>query len=259
MKTHTKKHTLAMAIATLGMIGTSSATVIFNATPTNVTLGNNNIGGAGSITGSAGNLSFSNNTSNFNFTGFTSTQNINTLNGAAITAADTVTVRIAVSGLSGGQLRANGIDFGLNNAVATPLSVADTGDNVVRLEASNNGGDILSFFNGASGVDSGLTSTTGELSNGFTLELVANANGYTYTLDSVGATSPLTVSGTFSNAAEFVDTVGTSHFFYAQQQFNTGVALSANITEASIQVVPEPSSTALLGLGGLALIMRRRK
>jgi len=54
---------------------------------------------------------------------------------------------------------------------------------------------------------------------------------------------------------------GTSQSVYVQQ--NTGLAGSFDGQTAAFQLritaVPEPSSTALLGLGGLALIMRRRK
>ncbi len=48
-----------------------------------------------------------------------------------------------------------------------------------------------------------------------------------------------------SNAGSFSD-----HFSTTGASNNTGYQLTA---------VPEPSSTALLGLGGLALILRRRK
>lgn len=262
MKTHNKhnKNALALAIVILGM-GNSNAVVVFDADLTNTTLANNGLGAQGTLTGAPGNLNFQNNGSNFNFSAFTSTQNINDLNGTPITDADTVTVTLGVSGLSVGVLRANGIDFGLNNATTSNISNAEAGDNIIRLEASNAGGDIGTFFNGAAFLDSGSTSTTAELTNGFTATLVADVNGYTYTLNSVGDTSPVIVSGTFTGT-QFVDTVGSSHFFYAQQQFNTnsnGVNLLANITEARIEVIPEPSSAILLGLGGLAFIMRRRK
>ena len=134
-------------VSVLSMTSNVSATFIFDATPANTTLGNNNIGPQGTLTGTAGNLTFVNNGNNFNFSGFFSTQDVNTLNGSPITAADTVTTTISVAGLSVGVLRANGIDFGLNDEIqTTAISNNEPGDNVIRLEASNAGGDILNFF-----------------------------------------------------------------------------------------------------------------
>lgn len=254
------KNKLTTAIATLGMAGTSSGAVIFEASPTNTTLGNNELGGLGTLTGTPGDLDFQNNGSGFNLSGFSSTDNINTLNGTPITDSDTVTLTISVASFSVGALRANGVSFGLDNDAAAVISIDDAGDNIIRLEASNAGGDIFNFLDGSS-IDTGFTSTTAELTNGFTATLVADVDGFTYTLESVGNTSPLTVSGSFSGT-EFVDTVGSAHFSFSQQQFNAannGVNLLSNITEARIEVIPEPSSTALLGLAGLAFIMRRRK
>lgn len=265
MKTH-NKNTLAVAFVILGMVGSSSATVIFDASPANTTLANNGIGAQGTLTGTPGDLEFQNNSSGFNFSSFASTDNINTLNGSPITDLDVVTVTIQVADFRIGDLRANGIDFGLNNATTSNISNTQPGDNIIRLEEGNNGNDIGTFFNGAGFLDSGLNASDVELLNGFTAELVADVNGYTYTLGSVNAasnTTPLIVSGTYA-PGEFVSTVGTSHFFYAQQQFNSannGVDLLADITEARIVVtsVPEPTSAVLLGLGGFAFMMRRRK
>jgi hypothetical protein len=40
---------------------------------------------------------------------------------------------------------------------------------------------------------------------------------------------------------------------------NNGTDFTSGLSEVAFQTVPEPSSAALLGLGGLALILRRRK
>ncbi len=47
---------------------------------------------------------------------------------------------------------------------------------------------------------------------------------------------------------------GRATFFELQDQNSTGLVINGDIT-----AIPEPSSAALLGLGGLALILRRRK
>lgn len=51
---------------------------------------------------------------------------------------------------------------------------------------------------------------------------------------------------------------GTTQDFYIDQQTNVGT-FDGFFGSMQLRAVPEPSSTALLGLGGLALIMRRRK
>ena len=168
-----------------------------------------------------------------------------------------------MSGLSVGQLRSSGIEFGLQSAIDNPLS-NDPGDLFVRAEASNIGGDIGTFFDGGGFVDSGAGGTTPTITDGFTITLDADVDGYTFTLESIGATSPVEISGAFTGT-QFVDFVGGGHFYYAQQQFNTannGVNLLGNITQASVHVttaVPEPSSLALLAIGAVGICVRRRR
>ena len=58
-----------------------------------------------SFTGTPGALQLQNNGANFNFSAFASTDDINTLNGTPLVATDTVSLTIAVSGLSVGTLR----------------------------------------------------------------------------------------------------------------------------------------------------------
>lgn len=256
-----------LAVGILMMTDTVSADTIFDAAPTNTTLANNGIGAQGTLTGTPGNLNLQNNGSNFNFTGFFSTDDINTLNGTPIVDTDTVSVTIEVSGLSVGQLRSNGIDFGLQSGLGslTGISNLEAGDIIVRAEASNVGGDIGTFFDGGGFNDSLAGGTTGNISDGFTITLDADVSGYTFTLESIGGSGDVVISDTFTGT-QFVDFVGNGRFFYAQQQFNTannGVNLLANITEASVHVtsvaIPEPGSLALIGIATLGLGVRRRR
>ena len=252
---------IACLVMSTGSI--ASADVVFDADTTNTTLSNNAIGLAGTLTGSPGDLNLQNNGSNFNITALLSTDDINTLNGATLTDLDTVTATITVSGLSVGQLRSSGIEFGLQSAIDNPLS-NDPGDLFVRAEASNIGGDIGTFFDGGGFVDSGAGGTTPTITDGFTITLDADVDGYTFTLESIGATSPVEISGAFTGT-QFVDIVGGGRFYYAQQQFNpanNGVNLLGNITQASVHVttaVPEPSSLALLAIGAVGICVRRRR
>ena len=75
--------------------------------------------------------------------------------------------------------------------------------------------------------------------------------------------SGTTITATFGSqtlTSSFTDLTSTD--VGRLQVFTTGTAGGAKgvwLDDVSLTAVPEPSSTALLGLGGLALIMRRRK
>ena len=93
--------------------------------------------------------------------------------------------------------------------------------------------------------------------------MVADVDGYEFTLDSVGATSPIVVGDVFA-PGEFVGVVGGGHFFFSQQRFNggTGNTITSEISEARVTVTspaPEPSSLALLGIGAVGFCVRRRR
>lgn len=213
----------------------SAKTIIFDASTTNTTLIGNNRGSLGTITGAPGNLVLTNPTHSFNLSGITSVDDINTLKGSNLTSTDIVTITVHVSGLSGGKLRGNGIQFGLGDTAT--FGDEDAGDVQVRMQPSNSRGTILTYFNGLTPIDTGYIASTAELSNGFTAILVADAKGYTFTLESVGNTSPLIVSGTFTEA-QFIDIVGSGHFYYSAQQYKE--SLVSSITQASIEITSKP-------------------
>ncbi len=77
---------------------------------------------------------------------------------------------------------------------------------------------------------------------------VGGDGGYTATFDGWD-------TGSFSNTADITYTGGEAAFTAGPGGGGLGLITS----DLTITAVPEPSSAALLGLGGLALILRRRK
>ena len=85
--------------------------------------------------------------------------------------------------------------------------------------------------------------------NGGTVAVVAGSSNSTV----VNAA----VSYTFTNVA--ADALGKIAIDWGHITSDRGANVWATTTAMSIAAVPEPSSAALLGLGGVALILRRRK
>lgn len=83
----------------------------------------------------------------------------------------------------------------------------------------------------------------------------------TATISALGSQQNITADGT--DIAVTFTYNGTDDFIaltFAQQNASGGTVFgSADIDNLTVNTIPEPSSTALLGLGGLALILRRRK
>lgn len=223
-----------MATVVLGLASTTSATTIYSATTANSTFVHNEVQGTpatGSLADGPSGIIVTNHGVNFGMVGFTSTDTINTLNGTALTVSNTVTLKITVDDLDG-TIRANGINFGM---AANAAFLSGSSSLVVGAEADNNGNDILIVSSFQDSGDTGFDVTNAELYNGFTMTLTADVEGYTFVLDSVGNTDPVTVSGTFAGN-EFLDYFSTGHFYYTAQQFNTGLPLVSTISEATISV-----------------------
>ncbi|MEP4077269.1 hypothetical protein [Haloferula sp.] len=239
-------------------LSATHATVIFDASTGNTSSITNN-GTPTGVAGTPGSLTYTGATDGFNNAGFASTDNINTLiGGAGLTDADTVTITLNVSSITGGALRSQGVLFGMSGDTSTILGGANS--MLIQMEGGNIGSDILIGANSFQDAgDTGLQNFNSAILNGFTATLTADKDGYEFSLTGVHTTSPHIVTGTFSGT-EFVDNFGTGHFYYTAQKFNQATALTTNITEASIDVttVPEPSGVTILGLCGVGLLLRRR-
>lgn len=92
--------------------------------------------------------------------------------------------------------------------------------------------------------------------NEHTVAVTWDGISLTRTIDG-GAAATLSLSNNADNNYTGPDTGGS--MFLVDSGSSGGTVAGWNIISAELNVVPEPSSTALLGLGGLALILRRRK
>ncbi|MGJ8655427.1 MAG: PEP-CTERM sorting domain-containing protein [Akkermansiaceae bacterium] len=115
--------------------------------------------------------------------------------------------------------------------------------------------------NGNQGINSdfGTFSTIEDLNSAIVLGtrqtfiLTVNADGSAnFSLDTTtGSAAAGTFSGLFSSSSD------GEFYFAANSQGNTGLKMFG-VTIDTLDAIPEPSSTALLGLSGLALLIRRR-
>ncbi|MGJ8655428.1 MAG: PEP-CTERM sorting domain-containing protein [Akkermansiaceae bacterium] len=143
---------------------------------------------------------------------------------------------------------ANRSTFGLVDASATEARTNHfvSGTESISFVAFHPTSSLGLAFGGAS-VDSSLT--IDETTAGFedvVITVAANGIDYSY---SVGGTSQ---SGMLATAFDFSKQYRFEGDFQDAEYYDV-------FESVTLEVVPEPSSTALLGLGGLALILRRRK
>jgi len=115
--------------------------------------------------------------------------------------------------------------------------------------AGQPGTDYLGFNNDA-GTLTQLSTAQGDKIGSFSYETmvitIRNDNTWSYSLNGQTATT-----GTFASEFDL-----SRDFRFASYAQRTSRAQYTNIT---ISAIPEPSSTALLGLGGLALMLRRKR
>ena len=140
-------------------------------------------------------------------------------------------------------------------------------------KANNLQGDRVFASTGVTGT---MTISGLDITKNYNLALISGSNdaggfGTDFTIIGEGTktATAASISGTGNGALTFVE--GDSHVLFSGISGGTG-SITFSVTDSSVGAngvlsglqiesvtVPEPSTTALLGLGGLALIFRRRK
>ncbi len=170
-----------------------------------------------------------------------------TTNGLTIGEADvTFTMTGGVMNISGGMLMQNGDGavFSLRGDTAT-ISAAS-----LTLEAADaTTAPGLDFRLGATGINP--IAATGAFTIGAGSTLSVDGSSYT------GGAGPIDLVTFGSNIGSFADPADISISGFTG--FNTSVGYDADSMFINLTAIPEPSSAALLGLAGLALIFHRRK
>ena len=276
MKLFPYTSTLA-AMVGVSLASAAHAALVFEATPGNTTnFSNNNNGTTAaniSLTGTASDLLLASSGGNFFAGGFGSSDDINTLNGSTLTDLDTVTISLTIDSVSdtgSSELRSRGIQFGIASGVALDSGIASPTSLIIGLGGGGNSGpvDLIQGTGGANSteVSPAFTIAPTSVADGFGVTLTADTNGYTFSYTGLTASSGTLadVTGTFA-PGEFVSNFGDGHFYILTQKRNSSNAnpgtTTLDISEASISIetIPEPSSVALVGLSGLALLSRRRR
>ncbi|MBK1855612.1 PEP-CTERM sorting domain-containing protein [Verrucomicrobiaceae bacterium 5K15] len=257
---------LVPTLGAVSLLHSAHAAIIYNASTSNSGIVGNAVNlTSNSFTGTTGALTVTTDASgNNNASGIASNDDINTLKGSALLATDTVTMKMIVTNTTGvNNLRANGIEFGMSPN-GTGFRPAE--NLIFQIDADNDdsGMAIDNFYDPDLTLNvAGWAVTEASLADGFTVTLVADSDGFTFTLfdiEEVGnlSNTTLSYSNTFTGS-QFVDNFGGGHMYYTRQ--GTAGEVDVNISEFSIDVtpIPEPSAAGLLGLSGLALILRRRR
>lgn len=243
----------AIAVATGGNLTVNAALIVGdvnNATPTVTTTGTvNQTGGTMNINeGTLGTNGGGNTEGIYNLSGGTLSVNYTDGTGSTGLVIGTGTNNTGYLGISGGTFTSAApiqLAYGTMLVAGSSGSASYTGTGT-GLTVSADG--ILSFIMGATSVsDVNLNSGALSLASGSTLTV----NGSAYTGN--GGVIPLvgfgSSTGNFSNIA----LTGFS------SRFNESVVPTANALNLDITVVPEPATLGLVALGGMGLLLLKRR
>jgi len=175
---------------------------------------------------------------------------------ASLTTGDTLTLSSTANGLIG-QLGSSTVDINGGSFVV---------DRIINIGNGTGGNAIITItdgiadFNdltriGRDGADGLLTISGGAVDISGTL--IFDELGGNGTINfTTGSTGTLTVAGEDLAGFQALYTAGD---ITLNGSNSAAFATVFQVSGSTLSVVPEPSSAALLGLGGLALILRRRK
>ena len=278
MKTY--KNYKLLALSSLLISNASAAVVIqndFNGLAVDagdvgpaIQLLSNNFGGASGTFDSLG--TFTNASTTSNSSGFNSSSLV-----TVDPTATQITATFDITSVSNvGAILSNGFFLGI---VTGASATATNGDGLFNndpsafgLQLFDNGGNSLRLIrDGESTGESNLVNNTvlseTSVADGFTFTLVLRNDG-TYDASTTGL---LDDNGADFNLNLTNETLADSAALPDFDDFVTGgvgingtiqgpsVGFTINSATVEVEVVPEPSSTALLGLGGLALLARRKR
>lgn len=191
-----------------------------------------------------------------------------TLISSSIAAGDglaTFQVSFDITPTAGTQIVSNGsgfwgvddISFSGSEAVANigniqVVNFSSGGGSLTAADIVNLSFDFVAYVGAVGGSDAGFVTAGGNTGNWVDMNAGSDFVGHVSGGDGVGGVQ---LSGT--GADSLAGTSIVSSFELGAE--NASTAWRIDSISVSGEVVPEPSSTALLGLGGLALILRRRK
>lgn len=127
----------------------------------------------------------------------------------------------------------------------------------VGLITTNNFIDRNSSNGGTNQTSLGITSpTNASLNSGFSITMALNSDD-TWTVSSTGLSDNINTSGSLSNAS-YSDIASDLYVSTSFQTVST-VIHSAQYGSVTIETIPEPSSSVLLGVCSLAFVLFRRR
>jgi hypothetical protein len=230
------KHNLSLLTFIILAATTTQAEIMFNASTINTTLVGNGVqvsGTGATLTGSPGNLVYTNPNGVNNMSGFTSTSDVDTLRGKALSDKDTIVFSATITSMTG-TLSANGFEFGMS-----PNATDFRPDGRLFVKCAATGAVSIQ---GLATVTSDFTISTTSLADGFGVTLTVNKDGWVaeFTGVTLASGSSAIVSGSFTGT-EFLDNFGNGHFYLAAQK-TASPNMVFNFSEASID---GPTSKAL--------------